>query len=77
MTHLDLIITSDTSIAHLAVHLDAQHGYRWPRSLTGAGYYIAKIRLGTRRCDCFASSMQATGTSVWTCGSASLVAARS
>jgi len=44
MQHLDLIVTSDTAIAHLAGALGGRCGWRWAWTPTGAGAWTSPIR---------------------------------
>ena len=57
MQHLDLIITSDTSAAHLAGGLDGPCGCSWRPIATGAGCTAAPTRPGTRPCGSFGRTL--------------------
>lgn len=62
MMNLDLVVTSDTAIAHLAGTLGVRPGWRCGAFRTGAGCSSGPIRPGTPRCDCSASASPTTGT---------------
>ena len=58
---LDLVITSDTSVAHLAGALRGPCGSRYQRFPTGGGCWRGPIALGIPRCGCFVSSSREIG----------------
>ena len=61
MRNLDLVITSDTSIAHLAGALGVPVWVALPRGPIGGGWTIATTALGIPPCGCFVKRNAATG----------------
>ena len=59
---LDLVITVDTAVAHLAGAWVRRCGWLCPRSPTGAGCWSARIVPGIRRCVCSARASAVNGT---------------
>ena len=59
--NLDLVITSDTALAHLAARWRRPPGWRWPKCPSGAGSWTVRTALGTRRCVCFGSTRRVIG----------------
>ena len=54
MKNLDLVVTSDTATAHLAVRWwGYRFGLRYPRCPIGGGWSIGRTALGIPRCVCF------------------------
>ena len=62
MMSLDLVVTSDTAMAHLAGALARRPGWRSSMCRTGAGSSGATIARGIRACACSASPSAAIGT---------------
>ncbi len=56
VSNLDLVITCDSSPAHLAARWPCPCGWPWHPRPIGAGWSIAKIVPGTLQCDCSAKS---------------------
>ncbi len=61
VSQLDLIISSDTAIAHLAARWAAPCGWRWAALRTGGGSRIAMTRPGIPRCGCSARTDSGSG----------------
>ena len=62
MTKLDLVVSCDTSLVHLAGPWRGRCSPRWHRCRTGVGCRSAKTRRGIRPCGCFASAPDKVGT---------------
>ncbi len=62
MQHLDLVVTSDTAIAHLAGASACRSGSSCPLRGTGVGCWTARTVPGIRPCVCSAKDAGATGT---------------
>jgi len=58
---VDLVISIDIAVAHLAVRWASRSGLCCHLAVNGAGCFAARTRPGIRRCDCFASKFSATG----------------
>jgi hypothetical protein len=61
MQHLDLVVTSDTAMAHLAGALGVRVGWRWRNQPTGGGCRIVRTAPGIQRCGCSDSKLMEGG----------------
>ena len=63
--NLDLVITSDTSMAHVAGRWEQRYGWRFLLLPSGAGSGRERRAPGIPACGCFARSRPAIGRACW------------
>ena len=65
VANCDLVITSDSSVAHLAGAMEYQPGLPYAGFPSGDGDSMEQIRLGTQACDYFGRVTMATGLALY------------